>query len=127
MLRRSEKKTIWNKVFVSAKKFFKLATFAVASHRSLLCKKNKTTKQQHQRSSSSFQQANNCLLSKMCWQVNGREVGRDPRVIQEELQAANGIIVLKILPSYHEAIPPRQVRDPLQSRLHQMLKSCCKV
>ncbi|XP_075879809.1 MAGUK p55 subfamily member 2a [Nelusetta ayraudi] len=42
-------------------------------------------------------------------EVNGREVGQDPRVIQEELQAANGIIVLKILPSYHEAIPPRQV------------------
>lgn len=49
------------------------------------------------------------LFLKLCWQVNGREVGQDPRVIQEELQAANGIIVLKILPSYHEAIPPRQV------------------
>ncbi|KAF6721601.1 MAGUK p55 subfamily member 2 [Oryzias melastigma] len=42
-------------------------------------------------------------------EVNGREVGRDPRVLQEELQAASGIVVLKILPSYHEAIPPRQV------------------
>ncbi|XP_011471363.1 MAGUK p55 subfamily member 2 [Oryzias latipes] len=42
-------------------------------------------------------------------EVNGREVGRDPRVLQEELQAARGIVVLKILPSYHEAIPPRQV------------------
>ncbi|XP_017287699.1 MAGUK p55 subfamily member 2 isoform X2 [Kryptolebias marmoratus] len=41
--------------------------------------------------------------------VNGREVGRDPRVLQEELQAASGIVVLKILPSYHETIPPRQV------------------
>lgn len=54
----------------------------------------------------------------MCWQVNGREVGQDPRVIQEELQAANGIIVLKILPSYHEAIPPRQVTDIPHSRLY---------
>lgn len=42
-------------------------------------------------------------------QVNGREVGRDPRVLQEELQAASGNVFLKILPSYHEAIPPRQV------------------
>uniref|UniRef100_A0A669FBI0 MAGUK p55 scaffold protein 2a n=1 Tax=Oreochromis niloticus TaxID=8128 RepID=A0A669FBI0_ORENI len=42
-------------------------------------------------------------------EVNGREVGRDPRVLQEELQAASGIVVLKILPSYHESIPPVQV------------------
>lgn len=47
----------------------------------------------------------------MCWQVNGREVGQDPRVLQEELQATSGSVVLKILPSYHEAIPPRQVKD----------------
>ncbi|XP_006809269.1 MAGUK p55 subfamily member 2-like, partial [Neolamprologus brichardi] len=40
--------------------------------------------------------------------ANGREVGRDPRVLQEELQAASGIVVLKILPSYHESIPPVQ-------------------
>lgn len=56
----------------------------------------------------------------MCWQVNGREVGQDPRVIQEELQAANGIIVLKILPSYHEPIPPRQVTDTPHSRLYHI-------
>lgn len=42
-------------------------------------------------------------------EVNGREVGRDPRVLQEELQAASGSMVLKIHPSYHEPIPPRQV------------------
>ncbi|KAM9843786.1 MAGUK p55 subfamily member 2a [Aulostomus maculatus] len=42
-------------------------------------------------------------------EVNGREVGQDPRVLQEELQAASGSVVLKILPSYHEPIPPRQV------------------
>uniref|UniRef100_A0A671UME0 MAGUK p55 scaffold protein 2a n=1 Tax=Sparus aurata TaxID=8175 RepID=A0A671UME0_SPAAU len=42
-------------------------------------------------------------------EVNGREVGQDPRVLQEELQATSGSVVLKILPSYHEAIPPRQV------------------
>lgn len=50
--------------------------------------------------------------------MNGREVGQDPRVLQEELQAASGSVVLKILPSYHEAIPPRQVTDAntVQSR-----------
>uniref|UniRef100_A0A8C5D5Z5 MAGUK p55 subfamily member 2-like n=1 Tax=Gouania willdenowi TaxID=441366 RepID=A0A8C5D5Z5_GOUWI len=42
-------------------------------------------------------------------EVNGREVGWDPSVLQEELQAASGSVVLKILPSYHEAIPPRKV------------------
>lgn len=42
-------------------------------------------------------------------EVNGREVGTDPRVLQQELQAASGNMVLKILPSYHESIPPRQV------------------
>lgn len=62
----------------------------------------------------------------MCWQVNGREVGTDPRVLQEELQAANGIIVLKILPSYHEAIPPRQVTDILH-RLDTHGHSACHV
>ncbi|XP_032443343.1 MAGUK p55 subfamily member 2a [Xiphophorus hellerii] len=42
-------------------------------------------------------------------EVNGRDVSQDPRVLLEELQAASGIVVLKILPSYHETIPPRQV------------------
>ncbi|XP_033827467.1 MAGUK p55 subfamily member 2-like [Periophthalmus magnuspinnatus] len=42
-------------------------------------------------------------------EVNGRDVGRDPRVLHEELQAASGNMVLKILPSYHEAIPPQKV------------------
>ncbi|XP_053707267.1 MAGUK p55 subfamily member 2a isoform X1 [Synchiropus splendidus] len=42
-------------------------------------------------------------------EVNGREVGQDPRVLQEELQAAGGSMVLKILPSYHEAIAPKQL------------------
>ncbi|XP_072299781.1 MAGUK p55 subfamily member 2-like [Eucyclogobius newberryi] len=42
-------------------------------------------------------------------EVNGREVGQDPRVLHEELQAACGNMVLKILPSYHEAMAPRQV------------------
>ncbi|XP_037332473.1 MAGUK p55 subfamily member 2a isoform X3 [Pungitius pungitius] len=42
-------------------------------------------------------------------EVNGREVGQDARVLQEELQATSGNVVLKILPSYHETIQPRQL------------------
>nr|XP_061837668.1 MAGUK p55 subfamily member 2-like isoform X4 [Nerophis lumbriciformis] len=42
-------------------------------------------------------------------EVNGRDVGQDPRVLQEELQAASQAVVLKILPSYHETNPPRQM------------------
>uniref|UniRef100_A0AAQ4P435 Membrane protein, palmitoylated 2a (MAGUK p55 subfamily member 2) n=1 Tax=Gasterosteus aculeatus aculeatus TaxID=481459 RepID=A0AAQ4P435_GASAC len=42
-------------------------------------------------------------------EVNGREVGQDASVLQEELQAASGSVVLKILPSYHEAIQPSQL------------------
>ncbi|CAL8271433.1 unnamed protein product [Lota lota] len=42
-------------------------------------------------------------------EVNGREVCQDPRVLQEELQAASGSMVLKIVPSYHETNTPRQV------------------
>lgn len=53
----------------------------------------------------------------MCWQVNGREVGRDARVLQEELQAASVSVVLKILPSYHEAIPPRKVTEHTTHRV----------
>lgn len=54
-------------------------------------------------------QSNNFFAFPPCWQVNGREVGQDARVLQEELQAASRSVVLKILPSYHEAIPLRQV------------------
>ncbi|KTG04253.1 hypothetical protein cypCar_00032335 [Cyprinus carpio] len=41
-------------------------------------------------------------------EVNGREVGDDPRVLQEMLQEDSGSVVLKILPSYQEPHPPRQ-------------------
>lgn len=45
-------------------------------------------------------------------------MGRDPRVLQEELQAASGIVVLKILPSYHESIPPVQVTHKHTQKRH---------
>uniref|UniRef100_A0A8C4SME5 MAGUK p55 scaffold protein 2a n=1 Tax=Erpetoichthys calabaricus TaxID=27687 RepID=A0A8C4SME5_ERPCA len=42
-------------------------------------------------------------------EVNGKEVGSDPKVLQEMLKDASGSVVLKILPSYQEPHPPRQV------------------
>ncbi|CAB1341561.1 unnamed protein product, partial [Coregonus sp. 'balchen'] len=42
-------------------------------------------------------------------EVNGKEVGEDPRVLQEILQDASGSVVLKILPSYQEGHAPGQV------------------
>ncbi|XP_064380637.1 MAGUK p55 subfamily member 2 isoform X4 [Dromaius novaehollandiae] len=42
-------------------------------------------------------------------EVDGREVGSDPRALQELLRDASGSVVLKILPSYQEPHPPRQV------------------
>lgn len=42
-------------------------------------------------------------------EVNAKDVGDDPRVLQEMLQEASGSIVLKVLPSYQEPHPPKQV------------------
>ncbi|XP_063815965.1 MAGUK p55 subfamily member 2 isoform X1 [Pseudophryne corroboree] len=42
-------------------------------------------------------------------EVNGKEVGSDPQALQEMLRDASGSVVLKILPSYQEQHPLRQV------------------
>lgn len=42
-------------------------------------------------------------------EVNGKEVGNDPKVLQEMLKEASGSVVLKILPSYQEPHTARQV------------------
>ncbi|NXQ13321.1 MPP2 protein, partial [Peucedramus taeniatus] len=42
-------------------------------------------------------------------EVNGREVGSDPRALQDSLRHASGSVVLKILPRYQEPHPPRHV------------------
>ncbi|XP_063315345.1 MAGUK p55 subfamily member 2 isoform X1 [Pelobates fuscus] len=42
-------------------------------------------------------------------EVNGREVGSDPQALQDMLREASGSVVLKILPSYQEQHPLRQV------------------
>ncbi|KAI1887174.1 hypothetical protein AGOR_G00203420 [Albula goreensis] len=41
-------------------------------------------------------------------EVNGKEVGNDPKILQEMLKEASGSVVLKILPSYQEPHTPRQ-------------------
>ena len=56
-------------------------------------------------------------------QVNGREVCQDPRVVQEELQAASGSMVLKIVPSYHETNTPRQVHT--HTHIHALCLCLC--
>uniref|UniRef100_A0A673W7U6 MAGUK p55 scaffold protein 2b n=1 Tax=Salmo trutta TaxID=8032 RepID=A0A673W7U6_SALTR len=41
-------------------------------------------------------------------EVNAKEVGNDPKVLQQMLKEASGSVVLKILPSYQEPHNPRQ-------------------
>lgn len=53
-------------------------------------------------------------------EVNGKEVGNDPKVLQEMLKEASGSVVLKILPSYQEPHTPRQVSHiQVQPQLNQ--------
>uniref|UniRef100_A0A8D3BNQ1 MAGUK p55 scaffold protein 2b n=1 Tax=Scophthalmus maximus TaxID=52904 RepID=A0A8D3BNQ1_SCOMX len=42
-------------------------------------------------------------------EVNGKEVGNDPKVLQEMLKEASGSVVLKILPSYQDLPQPVNV------------------
>ncbi|XP_066571701.1 protein PALS2 isoform X1 [Amia ocellicauda] len=42
-------------------------------------------------------------------EVNGRDVGNNPKELQEMLKNCSGGITLKILPSYKDAPPPQQV------------------
>lgn len=43
-------------------------------------------------------------------EVNGREVGSDPHVLQELLRDCSGSITLKVLPSYKDTPAPPQVQ-----------------
>ncbi|NWX14938.1 MPP2 protein, partial [Aegotheles bennettii] len=43
-------------------------------------------------------------------EVDGRAVGSDPRALQDTLRRASGSVLLKVLPSYQEPHPPRQVQ-----------------
>ena len=44
-------------------------------------------------------------------EVNGREVGSNPKELQELLKHSSGSITLKILPSYRDTPAPPQVRE----------------
>lgn len=55
-------------------------------------------------------------------EVNGKEVGNDPKVLQEMLKEASGSVVLKILPSYQEPHTARQVS--LEGRHKSNLNAC---
>lgn len=50
-------------------------------------------------------------------EVNGKEVGNDPKVLQEMLKEASGSVVLKILPSYQEPHTARQVSGENTSKV----------
>lgn len=44
-------------------------------------------------------------------EVNGHEVGNNPKELQELLKNISGSVTLKILPSYRDTIAPQQVSD----------------
>uniref|UniRef100_A0A673W8C2 MAGUK p55 scaffold protein 2b n=1 Tax=Salmo trutta TaxID=8032 RepID=A0A673W8C2_SALTR len=50
-------------------------------------------------------------------EVNAKEVGNDPKVLQQMLKEASGSVVLKILPSYQEPHNPRQIVFTLERHL----------
>lgn len=53
-------------------------------------------------------------------EVNGREVGRNPLELQEQLRDCSGSITLKVLPSYRDTPASPQVR---KGRLHRIFLS----
>lgn len=57
-------------------------------------------------------------------EVNGKEVGNDPKVLQEMLKEASGSVVLKILPSYQEPHTARQVSRAPAHAVHPLLDAC---
>ena len=56
-------------------------------------------------------------------EVNGKEVGNDPKVLQEMLKEASGSVVLKILPSYQEPHTPRQVSLFHREDIFELIKA----
>lgn len=52
-------------------------------------------------------------------EVNGHEVGNNPKELQELLKNISGSVTLKILPSYRDTITPQQV----SSNIHPPVKN----
>ena len=46
-------------------------------------------------------------------EVNGHEVGNNPKELQELLKNISGSVTLKILPSYRDTIIPQQVSNKI--------------
>lgn len=50
-------------------------------------------------------------------EVNGHEVGNNPKELQELLKNISGSVTLKILPSYRDTITPQQVSNKILSNI----------
>ena len=48
-------------------------------------------------------------------EVNGHEVGNNPKELQELLKNISGSVTLKILPSYRDTIIPQQVSNEIHA------------
>ena len=48
-------------------------------------------------------------------EVNGHEVGNNPKELQELLKNISGSVTLKILPSYRDTISPQQVSNKIHA------------
>lgn len=46
-------------------------------------------------------------------EVNGHEVGNNPKELQELLKNISGSVTLKILPSYRDTVTPQQVSNKI--------------
>lgn len=57
-------------------------------------------------------------------EVNGHEVGNNPKELQELLKNISGSVTLKILPSYRDNIIPQQVSSAIL-RLKLFIETKC--
>ncbi|XP_037059642.1 MAGUK p55 subfamily member 6-like isoform X2 [Peromyscus leucopus] len=60
-------------------------------------------------------------------EVNGHEVGNNPKELQELLKNISGSVTLKILPSYRDTITPQQVSNNFQSDIKNTLFFCYSI
>lgn len=51
-------------------------------------------------------------------EVNGHEVGNNPKELQELLKNISGSVTLKILPSYRDTITPQQVSNKILDNIN---------
>lgn len=56
-------------------------------------------------------------------EVNGHEVGNNPKELQELLKNISGSVTLKILPSYRDTITPQQVSNKILGNIKNIFIS----